>query len=81
MGSSGPRRRKPPAPLPPLPDFVPYPGAGRRYWRLGGPLTRDREDEALAARATRPPSRLGMWVLRRLGYDPGTPRRGRGGAR
>lgn len=67
MGSSGPRRRKPRAPLPPLPHYVPYPRAGR-YWRLGGPLTRDHEAEALAAERARRQSRVGRWVLRWLGY-------------
>jgi hypothetical protein len=71
MGSKGPRRRKPPSHLPPVPDYVPYPKGGRRYWRLGGPLTRDHEAEALAAQAARPPGRVGSWVLRKLGYRPG----------
>ena len=57
--------------LPPVPDYVRYTGGGRRYWRLGGPLTRDKEAEALAARRKKPPGRLGRFVLRVLGG--GTP--------
>jgi hypothetical protein len=61
------RPRKPKRKLPPVPDYVRYSGGGRRYWRLGGPLTRDREAEAIAARRSRPPGRLGRLVLRILG--------------
>ncbi|MGA2473438.1 MAG: hypothetical protein ABSG39_08080 [Acidimicrobiales bacterium] len=50
-----------------MPDYVRYSGGGRRYWRLGGPLTSDREAEAIAARRSRPPGRLGRLVLRILG--------------
>ncbi len=70
MGSKGRRRRKPKVVLPPVPDYVTYRGGGRRYWRLGGPLTAEREAEAFAARAARPPNRVGLWVLRRLGWRP-----------
>jgi hypothetical protein len=66
-GSKGKRPRKPRQKLPPVPDYVRYTGGGRRYWRLGGPLTRDREDEARAAQRKRPPGRLGRIVLRVLG--------------
>jgi hypothetical protein len=61
------RPRKPKRKLPPMPDYVRYRGGGRRYWRLGGPLTSDREAEAIAARRSRPPGRLGRLVLRLLG--------------
>lgn len=61
------RPRKPKRKLPPVPDYVRYSGGGRRYWRLGGPLTRDREAEAIAARRSRRPGRLGRLVLRILG--------------
>jgi len=61
------RPRKPKRKLPPVPDYVRYSGGGRRYWRLGGPLTSDREAEAIAARRSRPPGRLGRLVLRILG--------------
>jgi hypothetical protein len=53
--------------LPPVPDYVTYTGGGRRYWRMGGPLTKDREAEARAAQQARPPGRLGRLVLRVLG--------------
>jgi hypothetical protein len=72
MADSPKRRRKPRRKLPPVPDYVRYTGGGRRYWRLGGPLTRDREDEALAARRKRPPGRVGRFVLRILGGKPPT---------
>jgi hypothetical protein len=65
--SKGKRRRKPKQTLPPVPEYVRYRGGGRRYWRLGGPLTRDHEAEALAAQRKRPPGRLGRLVLRVLG--------------
>jgi len=61
------RPRKPKQKLPPVPKYVRYTGGGRRYWRLGGPLTRDHEAEALAARRKQPPGRLGRLVLRVLG--------------
>jgi hypothetical protein len=70
MARSGKRRRKPKRKLPPVPDYVRYTGGGRRYWRLGGPLTRDREAEALAARRRHPPGRIGRFVLRVLGGKP-----------
>jgi hypothetical protein len=66
QGANRKRRRKPKHPLPPVPDYVRYSGGGRRYWRLGGPLTKDNEAAAKAARAAKPPSRLGRLVLRVL---------------
>jgi hypothetical protein len=75
MARSGKRQRKPKRKLPPVPKYVRYTGGGRRYWRLGGPLTRDREAAALAAQRKRPPSRIGRFVLRVLGGGkPGAPR-------
>ena len=65
--SKGKRPRRPKQKLPPVPKYVRYTGGGRRYWRLGGPLTRDHEAEALAAQRGRPPGRLGRLVLRLLG--------------
>jgi hypothetical protein len=65
------KRRSPAKKLPPVPDYVRYTGGGRRYWRLGGPLTRDREKEALAAQRRKPPGRLGRFVLRVLGGGSG----------
>jgi hypothetical protein len=53
--------------LPPVPKYVRYTGGGRRYWRLGGPLTRDNEAEAIAAQRQKPPGRVGRFVLRVLG--------------
>ena len=53
--------------LPPVRDYVRYSGGGRRYWRLGGPLTKEHEAEAKAAQAAKPPGRLGRLVLRVLG--------------
>ncbi len=73
MGNKGRRPRKPSQKLPPVPDYVRYTGGGRRYWRLGGPLTRTHEMEALAAQRRRPPGRLGRFVLRVLGHKPGPP--------
>jgi hypothetical protein len=73
MGSKGKRPRKPTQKLPPVPDYVRYTGGGRRYWRLGGPLTRTHEKEALAAQGSRAPGRLGRFVLRVLGHKPGPP--------
>jgi hypothetical protein len=69
---AGRRRRKPKQKLPPVPDYVQYRGGGRRYWRLGGPLTRTHEKEALAQRS-RQPGRVGRLVLRVLGQKPGPP--------
>jgi hypothetical protein len=66
-GSKGKRPRKARQKLPPVPDYVRYTGGGRRYWRLGGPLTRDREAEALAAQRNRRPGRLVRLMLRVLG--------------
>ena len=68
-----PSRRRPKRKLPPVPKYVRYTGGGRRYWRLGGPLTADREAEAVAARRAKPPGRLGRFVLRVLGGRPGPP--------
>ena len=73
MGQKRNRRRKPKQKLPAVPDYVRYTGGGRRYWRLGGPLTRTHEKEALAAQRSRPPGRLGRLVLRVLGQKPGPP--------
>jgi hypothetical protein len=70
--ASGKKRRKPAQKLPPVPDYVRYKGGGRRYWRLGGPLTRDHEKEALAAQRRKPPGRLGRLVLRVLGGGGGS---------
>ena len=67
------RARKPRQKLPPVPDYVRYRGGGRRYWRLGGPLTRDHEAEAKAAQAARAPGRLGRLVLRVLGGGKAPP--------
>ena len=65
MGSTGGKARKPKRTLPPIPKYLPYPRSGR--WRLGGPLTRDHEAEALAEQRAHPPGRLGRVVLRLLG--------------
>jgi hypothetical protein len=65
------KRRKPKQTLPPVPDYVRYTGGGRRYWRLGGPLTRDKEKEALAAQRAKQPGPLGRLVLRVLGGGTG----------
>jgi len=65
--SEGKRPRKPKQKLPPVPKYVRYTGGGRRYWRLGGPLTSDHEAEARAAQRKQPPGRLGRLVLRVLG--------------
>jgi hypothetical protein len=65
--------RKPKRPLPRVPDYVRYTGGGRRYWRLGGPLTRDHETAAKAAQAAKRPSRLGRLVLRVLGGEDSSP--------
>jgi hypothetical protein len=72
MGS-GKRPRKRKQSLPPVPHYLRYPRNVGRYWRLGGPLTRDHEAEALAAQQARPPGRVGRLVLRLLGGSP--PRR------
>jgi hypothetical protein len=45
---------------------VRYPRDGMR-WRIGGPLTRDHEADALAAERAKPPGRVGRFVLRMLG--------------
>jgi hypothetical protein len=68
------KQRKPNAKLPPVRPYVRYAGGGRRYWRLGGPLTKEHEAEAKAARAAKPPSRLGRLVLRILGAGKAPPR-------
>lgn len=75
MGRTGKRPRKPTQKLHPVPDYLRYTGGGRRYWRLGGPLTRTHEKEALAAQRNRPPGRLGRLVLRVLGHKPAPPPR------
>jgi hypothetical protein len=66
VGSTGKKARKPRQPLPRIPKYMRYPRDGMR-WRLGGPLTRDHEAEALAAERSRSPGRLGRFVLRVLG--------------
>lgn len=65
--------RKPTEKLPPVPKYTPMPKGGTRYWRMGGPLTGDREAEVRAARRTRPPGRVGRLVLRVLRGKPGPP--------
>jgi hypothetical protein len=72
QGAKGKRRRKPKQALPPVRKYVRSSGGGRRYWRLGGPLTEDHEAEAKAARAAKPPGRMGRLVLRVLGGGKGT---------
>jgi len=71
------RRRKVKRPLPRVAEYVAYNGGGRRYWRLGGPLTKEREAEARAAQRARQPGRIGRFVLRVLGggrhSGPGDP--------
>jgi hypothetical protein len=69
------KRRKPKQSLPPVPDYVRYTDGGRRYWRLGGPLTKDHEAAAKAAQAAKPPGRLGRLVLRILGGRKSAPPR------
>jgi hypothetical protein len=68
------RPRKPRRKLPPVPRYVRYTGGGRRYWRLGGTLTKDHEAEAKAARAAKAPGRVGRLVLRVLGGGKAPPR-------
>jgi hypothetical protein len=72
-GAKRKRTRKPRRKLPPVPRYVRYSGGGRRYWRLGGPLTEDHEAEAKAAQAAKPPGRLGRLVLRVLGGGKAPP--------
>ena len=72
-GTPHKRRRRPKRRLPPVPGYVHYTGGGRRYWRLGGPLTRDREAEARAAQRKKPPGRIGRLVLRVLGGGKPSP--------
>jgi hypothetical protein len=66
--------RQPAKKLPPVPRYTRMPRGGTRYWRLGGPLTRDKEGEARAAQREKPPGRLGRFVLRLLGGKPDPPR-------
>ena len=73
QGENRKQRRKPKRSHPRVPKYVRYSGGGRRYWRLGGPLTKDHEAEAKAARAAKPPGRLGRLVLRVLGGGKTTP--------
>jgi hypothetical protein len=75
QGANRKRRRKAKRPLPRVPDYVRYTGGGRRYWRLGGPLTKDHEGAAKAAQAAKSPTRLGRLVLRILGGGKSTPQR------
>jgi len=72
VGNSGQRPRKPKKKLPRVPQYVRYPRDGMR-WRMGGPLTKDHEAEALAAERARPPGRIGRLVLRLLGGSPEGP--------
>jgi hypothetical protein len=65
--------RKPAKKLPPVPRYTRMPKGGTRYWRLGGPLTRDKESEARAAQREGHQSRLGRFVLRLLGGKPVPP--------
>jgi hypothetical protein len=67
------RRRKNKHPLPRVPKYVAYTGGGRRYWRMGGPLTAEHEAEAQAAQRARRPGRIGRFVLRLLGGGPANP--------
>lgn len=73
MAQQRKKARKARRTLPPVRDYVRYTGGGRRYWRLGGPLTRDKEAEALAAQRKKPPGRLGRFVLRVLGGGTAPP--------
>jgi hypothetical protein len=75
QGANRKQRRKPKRALPAVPDYVRYTGGGRKYWRLGGPLTKEHEAEAKAARSAKPPGRLGRLVLRVLGGGKATPPR------
>jgi hypothetical protein len=75
QGANRKQRRKPKRSLPPVPNYVRYSGGGRRYWRLGGPLTKDHEAEAKAAQGAKPPGRLGRLVLRILGGGRAAPPR------
>jgi hypothetical protein len=61
------RKRSPKQKLPPVPKYVRYTGGGRRYWRLGGSLTKDHEAEARALQRAKSPGPLGRFVLRLLG--------------
>jgi hypothetical protein len=65
--------RKPAKKLPPVAKYTRMPKGGTRYWRMGGPLTREREAEARAARRAKPPGRVGRWVLRVLRGNPNPP--------
>lgn len=73
-GSARKQRRKPKRTLPRIPSYVRYTGGGRRYWRLGGPLTADHEAAARAEQRRKPPGRLGRFVLRVLGGGSSSPR-------
>ena len=73
MGTQRNKPRKPRTKLPPVPNYTRMPRGGTRYWRLGGPLTRDHEADARAARRAKPPSRVGRFVLRVLGGKPKPP--------
>ena len=53
-----------------MPKYVRYTGGGRRYWRMGGPLTNEHEAEAQAAQRSKPSGPLGRLVLRLLGGKP-----------
>ncbi|HEY6425812.1 MAG TPA: hypothetical protein VIX84_01130 [Acidimicrobiales bacterium] len=73
MAAKKNKPRKPAQKLPPVPRYTRMPKGGTRYWRLGGPLTRDKEAGARAAQRARPPGRLGRFVLRLLGGRPEAP--------
>jgi hypothetical protein len=65
--------RKPKKKLPPVPKYTRLPRGGTRYWRMGGPLTSDKEAEARAAQRAKPPGRMARFVLRVLGGKPMPP--------
>jgi hypothetical protein len=67
------RKPKPRQKLPPVPKYTRMPKGGTRYWRLGGPLTRDHEAEARDAQRAKPPGRMGRLVLRVLRGKPKPP--------
>jgi hypothetical protein len=70
VSSAGKKPRKTKKKLPPIPKYMRYPRDGMR-WRMGGPLTRDHEAEAIAAERAHKPGRLGRFVLRVLGGRDG----------
>jgi hypothetical protein len=66
MASSKKRPRKPKHPPPPVAHYVRPPRSGI-YWKLGGPLTSNKEAEAKAALQRRPPGRVRQWATRVMG--------------